>query len=394
MSNTYPRLLVATEFPPNASGGGPAVVRQMLKHWPTEKLFWWSCLRERDMPFNQQVESLDVAAIPSRLYPQRRARAAKSFLLQNVWSRWAADDLQRTINQVRPDVAWLIPHAWSIPPLGRIFANVSFRVHVSMHDYADSCGYVRRFGKGRAEAMAAIADRLYELATTRDAISEPMLIDLRSRTGRDGTILHAGVDEIEFANLGARDGRSAAEIRIAYAGTIIVEETFQMIIEALRTIRSQISQPITLELFSNESYAERPWFDSSWIREHGMLDHDQLIGALSQCTWGFAPMSLFDDDPRYNRFSLPTKFVSYLAAGLPIIVVGHASSSLVQVGTRYHLGACIMSIDRDVIGSTLTSILSIKNPRTEFRGEIERCARSEFDATQMRERLHRQLCGL
>ncbi len=45
MSAHFPRLLVATEFAPNMPGGGGsgAVMRQMLKDWPAEKLFWWSC---------------------------------------------------------------------------------------------------------------------------------------------------------------------------------------------------------------------------------------------------------------------------------------------------------------------------------------------------------------
>jgi hypothetical protein len=43
MTEKFPRLLVATEFSPNAAGGGPAVVRQMLKNWPAEKHRWQSC---------------------------------------------------------------------------------------------------------------------------------------------------------------------------------------------------------------------------------------------------------------------------------------------------------------------------------------------------------------
>ena len=51
MITKFPRLLVATEFPPNASGGGAAVVRQMLKDWPVDRLFWWSPLPDNDPMF-------------------------------------------------------------------------------------------------------------------------------------------------------------------------------------------------------------------------------------------------------------------------------------------------------------------------------------------------------
>ena len=115
----FPRLLVATEFPPNASGGGPAVVRQMLKGWPVEKLLWWSCLPETDQRFSQKTAAYAVARIPQKLYPHRRARLQKSWLLEHFWTPWAAGHFHKTLMAFKPDVIWVIPHGWSIPPLAR-----------------------------------------------------------------------------------------------------------------------------------------------------------------------------------------------------------------------------------------------------------------------------------
>ena len=70
-------LLVATEFPPNASGGGPAVVRQMLKNWPVEKLCWWSCLPEAHGQFGQRVQKHACAVIPRKCYPSRKWTSAE-----------------------------------------------------------------------------------------------------------------------------------------------------------------------------------------------------------------------------------------------------------------------------------------------------------------------------
>ncbi len=51
-------------------------------------------------------------------------------------------------------------------------------------------------------------------------------------------------------------------------------------------------------------------------------------------------MALDDDDPRYNRFSFPTKFINYLAAGLPVITLGHPESSVVRMASEYQVGLC------------------------------------------------------
>src|ERR1017187_8211462 len=117
MSRRFPRLLIATEFPPNASGGGPAVVRQLLKGWPSEKLAWWSCLPGDQRSIEIQVETHRVARIPRKLYPHLRLVGPKTWVLKNVWAPWAAAHLRATIRKNRSDVIWTIPQQWSIPPL-------------------------------------------------------------------------------------------------------------------------------------------------------------------------------------------------------------------------------------------------------------------------------------
>src|SRR5262245_56731004 len=110
MTDHFPRLLVATEFAPNASGGGPAVVRQMLKDWPAQNLFWWSCLPDPDIRFRQDVADHRVAAIPRKWYPHRRLRFVKSWLQEKFWSARAARHFRRTLELLKPDVLWVIPH--------------------------------------------------------------------------------------------------------------------------------------------------------------------------------------------------------------------------------------------------------------------------------------------
>jgi len=364
----------------------------MLKDWPPEKTYWWSCSPDGHAFFGQKVESHHTATIPSRLYPHRRGRTLKSFVLQHVWRPWASCQLRNTLDKLQPDVVWVIPHGWSIAVLGDVFlGNAKPRLHVSVHDYVNSRNYAVRYGARLAEALAKTADQLYAHAFSRDAISKPMLTDLVSRTGRDGVLRHAGVEEREFENFSAATSRNPDVIRIAYAGTVVVEKTFSMIVEALNTVRARTQLRVTLEFFSNENYTSRSWFDRSWMHTHRPLPHDQLTSALREFSWGLAPMSFFDDDPLYNRFSLPTKFVSYLAAALPIIIIGHPDSSLVQIGKLYRVGACLTVPNYEHLVSELASTLMTKEPHSEFRTEIERCARTEFDAAHMRDTLHRQL---
>jgi hypothetical protein len=391
VTGSFPKLLVATEFPPNASGGGPAIVRQMLRSWPAENLFWWSCFAGQAAQFGQAVKAHEIAYLPKRLYPHRRYRAFKSWILETLWTPWAASHLRSSIDKFEPDVIWCIPHGWSILPLGMVLLKRQAAFHVSVHDYADINSCIFRFGFRRARKMAAVADRLYASARTRDAISESMLMDLQSRTGRSGSLGRAGLEPEDFAYLETKRGNAPAEIRIAYAGTIIAQKAFEVFVEALKRVRSQISRPISLEFFSGHSYRAQPWFEPSWMYEHGLVSAAELSQALRHFTWGFAPMPLTDDDPRYNRFSLPTKLGSYLAAGLPVIVIGHAESTVVKIAQSFRIGLCATSAEVTVIERELLVNLSIENPWTRFGSEIQRCGHAEFDAERMRATLYQGL---
>lgn len=389
MNNSYPRLLVATEFSPNASGGGPAVVRQMLKGWPAERLFWWSCFPDADQRFGQVIAGHRVTAIPQRWYPHKRWCRAKSWLLERVWCPWAATQLRRVLHELRPDMIWVIPHGWSIPPLAAVLAESGHPFHVSMHDYMNINSARARYGAKRSDRLTSGQFSLYAKASSRDAICREMALDLNQRTG--GSEIHIarmGLEADELRSLNSPAPSAGGKIRIAYAGTILVPDEFALFVTALVKIKGQLNRPLSLDFFGNHSYRTEAWFDASWMVEHGNLPGPKLSEALRGCDWGFTPMALNDEDPRYNRFSLPTKFVSYLAAGLPVISLGHPESSVVKIASRHEVGLCLMDTSAEIIAKRLLAALNAKNPKEQYRPGILKCGEQEFDAVKMRDRLH------
>jgi hypothetical protein len=201
-------------------------------------------------------------------------------------------------------------------------------------------------------------------------------------------MLHAGLEEDDFERLAVGFQNGPGEIRIAHAGTIGVERDFAFFVQALGQIRRRLPAPVCLNFFCDHSYRSRKWLDSAWMREHGNLPAVELSRALRGCTWGFAPMGLTDDDPRYNHFSFPTKFISYLAAGLPIITLGHPESSVVKMATAHHVGLCLTTRDLEILSTRLLAVLSDLNPRVKYRAGIRSCGATEFDARRMRVVLH------
>ena len=363
-------------------------MRQMLKDWPIDRLQWWSCFPDHDQRFGQRVAAHRVAAFPPKLYPHRRWRMQKSWILENFWVPWAARHFRETLSEFQPDAVWVIPVWWAILPMANVLLKSNIGFHVTVQDYADAREWAAQFGLARTRRMAIASDMLYARATTRDATSHPMIADLRTQTGADAAqMLHAGLEPADFEFLCARPPFPDGPIRIAYAGSISREEDFVRFIRALDALRPALPRPLSLELLSSHSYRARSWFDPTWMQERGNLPEPHFSQALRECTWGFAMMSLAEDD-QCHRLSFPTKFISYLAAGLPILTLGHPETSVVKMAQQYGVGVCLTTGDLEALKQALLPALTLADPWQAFGPEIQRCARNEFDASRRRQKLY------
>ncbi len=392
------KLLVASEFGVDAPGGGPAVVRQMLRGFPGE-ICWWSVKgRSHGELVHEGVRVARAVAFPAgKFIPARKATHLKAWCMEHVWSPLASRHLAAWVSSCQPDCLWVIPHDWSILPLHRVLVSsrerfgLQIRYHVTIQDYPDAHFHGRDWGWERAERMARMQEEIYRHATSCDATSYPMLADLEQRTGRRGQqMLHQGLEaeDIQFLeNRSGEERRSGSGVRpalrIAYAGTILVKREFAMFVEALEKVRSQM--PVELHFWGAHSYQQEGWFRPEWMIEHGNLPERRLIEELRQCDWGFIPMSLQEEDPRYNRFSFPTKFITYLAAGLPVIAIGNPESSVMKMARSYDVG---LAIDREpILAESILSALSDESALLRHRDEVRTCAFREFRAEKMRSTL-------
>jgi hypothetical protein len=262
-------------------------------------------------------------------------------------------------------------------------------MHVTIQDFPDTQALLCLLGDRTTKLMASFQESLYRKAQSRDATSLPMLVELQLRTGLPGEqMLHAGLEPEDFAFLQKTPLPEAtgAPIRIAYTGTIVVEDEFREFVRILETLRPALPSGLELCFWSSHTYRSKDWFRPAWMREYGHVSESELRRVLRSLDWGFIPMGTTNEDPRYNQFSFPTKFITYLAAGLPVISLGHPTSSLMQLTGSYRLGLNFFS--KEQMASSLTAdLLKEKHWRQSCRAEIVRCGKDCFDATQMRTRL-------
>jgi hypothetical protein len=381
------RLLVATEFAPDAAGGGAAIVRQMLEKFPSEiEVFWWSVLPSKNPKkcvTKNLVKKHFCGVPPHKLMPQRKCKRLKAWILEHFWVFFAAADFRKTIQQVRPDCVWAIPHNWSILPLHQVLVREKYpvRYHVSLHDYLNVHGFGGCFGHALESRLRQQQDDLYMHAGSRDAICQAMADDLEQLTGRPaGFICRKGVSLEAIPPLVHEEGKHGlSPIRLAYAGSVLVPEDFKKLMGAL--CKLQQFHALELHLYGAHDHSKSPWF-AHWMHQHGNMNEDELKRELSGMDWGISLMAFGDHDPSYNRFSFPAKFSTYLGAGIPVITLGHPESSVVRMARSYNVGVVLENLNPASVNRLKDALLK-PNSKESYRLEILRCVSEEFDIIKM-----------
>ena len=129
------------------------------------------------------------------------------------------------------------------------------------------------------------------------------------------------------------------------------------------------------------------------MTEHGMFTDEGLVEALRRCVWGVVVMDSSGADLQYSRFSFPNKVGTCLSAGVPVLGFGHQTSSLGHIMQAHRMGRFTNATAPGELEKFWLESLRVPSPRAAFRDDILRCARTEFNAAEMRAKLW-QLWGV
>ncbi|MST93994.1 MAG: hypothetical protein EXS33_01750 [Pedosphaera sp.] len=385
----HPKILFVNEFAPDSLLVAD-LSRQLLLGYPADRLAWWhwrpGAQREvRDL----QVGSRHFWPLPEKWVPNRKFAALKSAVMERVFVPLAARHLRRTIAEVKPDVVWVLAFSWPILIARNAIRKSGPRLHVSLWDMPDTRPQRKTLGDARTCRMLDGIYQLIRQADSCDGISPAVMEEIAAKTERRDVIpVHSGFEPHHLRALEAMSpGGGEDVIRLAYVGTIISEKTFLALLAALNKVRATSPRPVVLEFFGARNYRSRPWFDPQWMVEHGIFSDQGLVESLQRCEWGIVVMDLEGEDLRYSRFSFPNKIGTYLSAGVPVLGVGHPQSCLTEIMQRHRMGRCLSEGGEAALEKFLSDILKTPQPRSFFRDDILQCARAEFNATEIRQRL-------
>lgn len=384
--NNLRKILVVAPFHPDGLQGGPYVMRQLLRGYPKDFLAWWCVECAASVPEFVPADQIHGITLPPRLVAHKRWRVLKNVLAEQLWVRRAACDLRICLDRWAPDDVVFLAHDWIIPVFVRVWRPPSSRrLHLIVHDFMDHTGYVATRGEYRARRFMRDTERLYAMADSRTVISEEMAQELRRVTGRMADLIApCGIEPEAVRNIRTRSCSSPkAEIRIAYPGSITAPETMSRFVTALDRARSACQYSVWLDFYGNSDVLRSTWFQPSWMTYSGVLSDAELVEKLHSASFGLCLMNDDLSNRRYDRYSFPCKFTTCLAAGLPVIAVGHPESSLIRMMNRFPVG---LKLENDVSVWTdkLVAFLSRSDLDVGCYEAMTQAAQSLFDADRTR----------
>lgn len=384
-----PRILFVNDFPPDSLAVAD-LVRQLLLGYPKDKISWWYCRTSRIRGLTDlRVAEIHQFPLPNKVVPNRRFVAIKGAIVERIWIPLAARHLRSTISKVKPDLIWVLLFGWPILVARKANLGMGERLHVSLWDMPDTKDNQACWGGPRSKRFMDAVYWLIRQSSSFDGISEAMLKEIATETARkDGVLIHSGFESEHLTNL--TSGVKAENhdmIRLAYVGTVISKSAFLEMISALERLRLRLPKSLKLEFFGARGYRSSSWFNPEWMLEHGVFSDRGLVESLQRCDWGIVVTDPSAEDVRYSRYSFPNKIGTYLSAGVPILAVGHKSSSLAELMTTCAVGVFTTQYQGLPLENFLVETLRIPDPRQRYRETILRCARTEFNANEIRDRL-------
>ncbi len=386
----FPKILVATSFPPDVPGGSPLASLSALA-WHTARPGRLVVeFGNGSAPFQGTGGHFQKWGAAFEAGPPSAFHADKKFSAGNILGSGRRPEFEGFYCGTKTGCSLGASLFLGDTVLHRVVLGLGIPWHMTVHDLADSSGLVRSLGARRTQRFQKMIDDLYVGAVSRDVYMKETGDEMERVTGcKADIVIRCGAEPEEMASVVARPVRALSDkIRIGYPGTIVSDDAFARFIAALKLIAPRFPRPVEINLFGVHSYRSRPWFDDSFIVEHGYLPEDELERRYNNCDWGLALMDLDDSNPRYSRFTFPCKFTRALVAGLPIIVVGHPECTLTQLSRRYRLGPVITTPEPQAMADILLPVLSQPADSPALRAEIVRCLESEFNAELNRQRLH------
>lgn len=330
-------LLLLTDYPPDAAGGGAVILRNLLEPAERGATVWIS-----PSPASSEVAGGRFLASGSA---GRRGRRSL-WLDSTLYASALAGEVERIARETNAPAAWIVMHGAGVAVAAKLARRGVLPLHLTVHD---DPAFANALRSRRYLPLVPWIERDFADALRRaksvDVICDAMRERYRKRYGVDSVVVHRGLRE-PVRPSPAYDGKT---LRVGVLGSTYSYEQLPILGRAVASAAGSLGVPGEIVVLGR-SYGERlrdEMGDAVRVEPTGHVDEESAIPILQGCFALYLNYPFGRRDAVLRQTSFPTKLSTYVQAARPLVLHVPADSSVTHLveldGYAAHWGSNLES---------------------------------------------------
>jgi glycosyltransferase involved in cell wall biosynthesis len=383
-----PRMLIVWSWLPSNNTGAGILMRRLFAGYPSDRLWALTSTRNKGT-----VASFDPIPSPERqvsvpeIQIHHRWIDKLGVVLNYMLIPWTVWRGLRLVRKEKIEAIFTVP--WDHFTIAAYFIHKITGRPIYMYIMDDPAGS-RRFGGFQPAAYALLMPRIVRACKRTWGVSDGMCDYFGRAYGVKCLPLLPLVDIDSFGKKSARGPvRADDTFHIVFTGSIYsaqVDAVRRLVRvvdqEATRNGSAPKSMRLTLYTSSPAAALDKMGLSGRSVRR-SEVPHDDVASALAEADAAFLPLSFEPDMRHIVETSLPSKIAEYLAAGLPILAHGPASSTVARYCREHECGLVVDEPDETALRDALHNLKNDPSLRRELSAKALVAAKKNHDGSRI-----------
>ena len=321
-------LILLTDYPPDAAGGGAVILRDLLGPSERDKIVWVSPSRASSRRDSEPGPSNEV-----RLRAGSEGRGGKRSigLDSTLWAGALAREVQRIADDRQALAFWIVAHGSAVAIAARLTRRHALPVHLTVHD---DPAFANALRSKRYLALVPWIERDFASAMRRassiDVIGEAMALRYRKRYGVEPVVVHRGLEDGSILPSRIYEGRA---LRVGILGSTYSYEQLPVLGRAVEAASKRLGIPGEIVVMG-KSYGERLKAEMAGkigVDVTGHVDEASAVALLRDCFLLYLNYPFGRRDAVLRQTSFPTKLSTYIQASRPLLLHMPPDSSVMPI---------------------------------------------------------------
>jgi hypothetical protein len=310
-------LILLTDFPADAKGGGAVILRSLLPEDERDRVLWLT------LSGNAQSDP-NVWAGQVRLSRGSAGRGKRSVLLDSLYHAGALADEVLALAQDRGARAiWVVLHGAAVQVAAHLARRGTLPIHATVHDDPPfECTLRSRRLCFLLPLVARDFSFALRKATSVDVVSRPMADRYRRRYGVEAQVVHRGLDAGVIKPSPAYDPVKFG-LTVGILGSTYSYRQLPLLATAVGKAAKELQTFGRVVILGHPLYAQRlkKEFDGRvQVEVMGHLDEAAAVPELQACFLLYLNYPFSWPHRVLRQTSFPTKLSTYIMASRPLLI--------------------------------------------------------------------------